>query len=242
MQAYFFPYIGYFQLIDSVDTFILYEYVSFRKKSWITRNRILDKGKQEPIYINTPVIGKSSNKLINEVFIVDDIKWKKKLLNLTYFNYKKAIYFNDIYPFLENIIYNDQLNLHKYNSHLIVKICELLDIKTEIIDDNLSNKFIEKELEHQQNINRENVKSERIFRLCKKYKANSYINPIGGTELYSKDYFLQNNLQLYFLKTKDFSYHQFNNSFTPNLSIIDILMHKGINYTKEIIKQDKTLK
>jgi hypothetical protein len=64
IQSYFFPYIGYFQLIDSVDKFILYGRVFIVKKSWITLNRILEKGKGVPVHINVPIIGKNSSKLI----------------------------------------------------------------------------------------------------------------------------------------------------------------------------------
>lgn len=241
MQSYFFPYIGYFQLIESVDTFLIYEYVSFRKKSWITRNRLLDKKTGEPFFINIPVKGKSSNKLINEMEIIKESKWKKKLLKDIYFNYKKARFFNEIYPFLEELINFSEYNLHCYNSNSIIKICDLLDIKTKIISKDLSNITLENDIKNQNNIEKELIKYERVLRLCNKYEATSYTNPIGGVELYKRDYFKKNDVDLFFLQTNDFSYKQFGNSFTPYLSIIDQLMHVGVDETKKIIKKYKLI-
>lgn len=239
MQSYFFPYIGYFQLIDSVNTFIIYENVTFRKKSWITRNRILDKGKEAPFYINLPVKGKSSNKLIKELEINEDGKWKKKLLNLIYFNYKKAPCFNKIYPFLEEIIYYSETNLHSYNSNIIIKLCELLNFETKIVSNNFINEDIELELKEQKDINFENVKSERIIKLTKKYNCTTYVNPIGGTELYDKVYFKKKGLELFFVQSQKHLYKQFGDSFTPGLSIIDVLMHNGVDKTIDLIKEYK---
>ncbi|MDO6598844.1 WbqC family protein [Tenacibaculum sp. 1_MG-2023] len=237
MQSYFFPYISYFQLIDSVDTFIIYEYVSFRKKSWVTRNRILDKGKGEPVNINVQVIKQSSNKLIKDILLEKNIKWKKKNLDLIYFNYKKAKHFNEIYPFLEKLIKINEDSLHVYNSKIIIKLCEFLDIKTTIIFKNSITEDIEFDLQEDTKILKENKKSERILRLCNKYNATTYINPIGGTELYDKDYFAINNINLLFTKTGMFDYPQFNKNFIPYLSIIDLLMHVGVEKTKEMIKK-----
>jgi hypothetical protein len=239
MQPYFFPYIGYLQLIKSVDTFIFYGHVSFIKKSWITRNRILDKGKGIPVYINVPVIGQSSNKLIKDLSIDNNSKWKKKVLDLLYFNYKKAKYFNEIYPFIEGLIAINEDNLHKYNSITIIKICALLDIKTNLIFEEPNADNIEFELKNTPEILKEKVKSERILKLCKKYNASSYVNSIGGRELYDKKYFLNNDSEIFFVKTEDYKYKQFNEFFTNHLSIIDILMHEGVEKTKEFVKKYK---
>ncbi len=64
MQPYFFPYIGYFQLINAVDTFVIYDDVNYIKKGWINRNKILLNGKEKRI--NLQIAGASQNKLINE--------------------------------------------------------------------------------------------------------------------------------------------------------------------------------
>lgn len=233
MQAYFFPYIGYFNLISSVDTFVIYDNVTFRKKSWITRNRILDKGNAEPIYINLPVIGKSSVKLIKELSIDENVKWKYQFLKLIYFNYKKAPYFSDIYPVLERIISIKENNLHTFNALIIIELCDLLDIKTNIVYQNDMHDKVELELKNEGLYNNSNTKHHRIVKLCKKYHYDTYVNPIGGVDLYDKKLFKANDLNLLFVKTKPYTYKQFGETFTPHLSIIDMLMHTGLEATKK---------
>jgi hypothetical protein len=237
MQSYFFPYLGYFQLIDSVDEFLIYDAVSFRKRSWITRNKILDKGSNSCINITANVVGQSSNKLIKEITLDKNLKWKKKLLNLIFFNYKKAKHFNIIYPFLKKIIEQQENYLHSYNSLIIAEICKLLNFGTKIEFKNYALENIEHNLINDKDISKESIKSERIIRLCKYKKATTYINPSGGKELYDKGFFNGNNIELLFIKTLDYKYEQFGETFTPNLSIIDILMHAGIEETKKIIKK-----
>ena len=46
MQPYIFPYLGYFQLVNCVDTFVFYDDVNFIKRGWINRNKILINGKE----------------------------------------------------------------------------------------------------------------------------------------------------------------------------------------------------
>ena len=76
MQPYIFPYLGYFQLIKSVDKFIFYDDVNFIKKGWINRNKILINGKES--IITFPLIKASQNKLINEIDLFLNNKDKKK--------------------------------------------------------------------------------------------------------------------------------------------------------------------
>ena len=66
MQPYFFPYIGYFQMIDAVDVFVLYDDVNYIKRGWVNRNNILVNGEKK--YINVNLLSVSQNKLINEIY------------------------------------------------------------------------------------------------------------------------------------------------------------------------------
>ena len=91
MQPYFFPYIGYFQLISAVDIFVVYDDVNYINKGWINRNHILVNGQAKLITI--PLIQASQNKHISEIELFGDLKWKDKLLKTIEFNYKKASYF-----------------------------------------------------------------------------------------------------------------------------------------------------
>ena len=239
MQAYLLPYIGYFQLIDYVDEFMIYEHVSFRKKSWITRNRILDKGSNTPININVPIIKQSSAKTIGETFINDTTNWRSKILNLIFYNYKKTPFFESIYPIIESIILTKSPTIHYYNSHAIKKISEVLDINTPIKTNN--NSSIEDNLSYLSLQNNVEKKTQRIFEICMKEQADTYVNPIGGMELYDKMQFQENGIQLKFTQTLPFTYPQFNDEFNPHLSIVDVLMHNGIEGTKVLLQNYKII-
>lgn len=235
MQSYFFPYIGYFQLIDACDKFVLYEHVTFRKKSWITRNRILERGKNEPIYINVPVKKQSSLKNIEQIEIDSSFDWRKKLLNALLFNYKKAPYYNEVFPWLKEVVQTERKYLHEYNAEIIVRLSEKIGIKTEIIFTNKTT-LLEQRIK-ESNVGRDEIKSERIIELMKYYKGNKYINPIGGKELYNKEYFKNRGFELSFILSEKTNYKQFNLNHIPYLSILDVLFHNGFKKTSELIKK-----
>src|SRR5438445_505000 len=100
MQPYFFPYIGYFQLINAVDEFVVYDNIEFTKKGWINRNRILVNGKDA--YITIPLKKDSDYLNVNERWLAD--VWtveRKKLLNRITESYRKAPYYESIYNLAE---------------------------------------------------------------------------------------------------------------------------------------------
>ncbi len=241
MQPYFFPYIGYFQGIKAADKYILYHNISFMKKTWLNRNRILLKN-QNVQYVTIPVIQKSSNRLISHIQIDNSSPWKKIILKTLMHNYRNAFYFEQIYPKLSEIINMDFEFLYELNIESIVRLTNHLDINT-IIETN-NTKYNEVELEllesHHRNGNNRSKqidkKAERVFKICSIEKADSYINAIGGQELYNKEQFADQGISLSFLKPdKSIEYFQGEHSFVPNLSIIDVLMYNGFDLTKKLL-------
>lgn len=210
MQPYFLPYIGYFQLINVVDEFIIYDDVNFINKGWINRNNILVNNKASLFTI--PLREASQNKLINEIEIIQDGKWQNKLVKTIEQSYKKAPNFVDFFPIISEIINYSENNISKYIYNSLINICKYLEINTLILQ---SSAIFENE----------NLKAQtRIIDICKQKQASQYINPIGGVELYQKNDFETENIKLNFLKTYPIQYQQFNNDFTPYLSIIDLIM------------------
>ena len=131
MQPYFFPYISYFQLINTVDKFIIYDDVNYINKGWINRNNILINNSANLIQV--PLIAASQNRLIKDILIVDENKWKDKLLKTIYFNYKKAPFFNQIASLLEEVIMSNCNSISDLNYCTILKTCSYLNIETEFI-------------------------------------------------------------------------------------------------------------
>jgi hypothetical protein len=210
MQPYLFPYIGYFQLIKAVDKFIIFDDVNYIKKGWINRNKILINGKE---YLFTiPLEKASQNKLIKEIELSVDNVWEGKFLNTIFAAYKKAPMFMIVFPVLEEILSIGERNLSSFISNSISRICKYLEIDTLVIKSSF--KYETSNLRGQ----------EKILRICSLEKADTYINPIGGLELYQKEAFEKQNTKLLFLKSKTIKYQQFKEDFVPFLSIIDILM------------------
>jgi hypothetical protein len=207
MQPYFFPYLGYWQLINAVDKFVIFDDVNFIKKGYINRNNILVDGKANRVTLQ--LVKASQNKLINAIEIGDN---RQELLKTISHAYKKAPYFSEVYPLLENIFLNTDPNLARYLGNSLQTISKYLDLKTSFIFSSDINK------------NNDLKGKDKILDICKALNADHYINAIGGKELYDKEFFLRDNIMLSFIKTHMFQYRQFNDEFIPNLSIIDVMM------------------
>lgn len=221
MQPYFFPYIGYWQLLNAVDKYVIYDDVNYIKGGWINRNRILING--EPKYFNLLLSQASPNKRINEIEILDNPVASKKLLNSLQMNYSRAPYYVGCFPMLESIIMSPEKNLARYLVLSIHKICNYLDIKTEIL--------ISSEIEKDNLLKGE----EKVLSICEKLGADCYYNAIGGMELYTKEHFAAKGIKLFFLKTNKIVYPQFKRNFIENLSIIDVLMFNSVDKIRTML-------
>ncbi len=222
MQPYFFPYLGYWQLINAVDSYVIFDDVNYIKRGWINRNKILYN--DEPKHINIYLKGISQNKLINEIEIGDKNKNDNNLIIIRD-AYRKAPYFDKLYPILERINNCNAANVARYNGYAIETICKYLDIQTELI--------YSSDLNNDKSLRGE----EKIIDICQLLGADVYINAIGGKELYHKENFEKKGLELRFLQMKDISYMQFGEQFVPGLSIIDVLMFNSVDEVKRLLRE-----
>lgn len=228
-QSYFFPYIGYFQLINTVDKFILNDWLSYIKKGWIDRNRIAVSATEE-IYIKMHVEKRSSNKRIKDLTICYDHSWQDKIIRLLKNNYNRFPHFRDLYPFFVDLLKTDCQQVSLFNFKTITAIAGLLDIKTCIISAGDEYLGLENDLKTKQWPY--NTKTQRIISICKRENAHTYINAIGGQKLYSQKTFQEQGIKLLFLKKREYLNET---KKISNLSIIDILFRHGIDETKRIL-------
>ena len=220
MQPYFFPYIGYFQLIYAVDKFVIYDDVNYIKKGWVNRNRILVNGSS--FMFTLPIHKPSQNIYIRDTEISSNYKnWKAKFRTTLIHVYKKSAFFEENISIIDQILDNEDRMLSKYINHGLNIICQTLDIKTEIAVSSGTYK------------NSQMKAQKRIIDICKQEKASTYINAIGGVKLYEAEQFNQDNIELYFLESKEVKYQQKTKHYVPYLSILDQLMYTGIKNTKE---------
>lgn len=216
MQPYLLPYIGYFQLINAVDKYVVYDDVAYINGGWINRNRILINGCAQMFTVRLSAA--SQNRTINSIDIADDFVKLRKTFQL---NYMKAPYFKDVMPLLDEILSYEDMRLGMFIFNSLRLLADYMGIKTEFV---LSS-----------DLKKDNALKgqDKILAICKELQANTYINAAGGQELYDKESFLQNKIELKFLKTGEIAYPQFANEFIPDLSIVDVLM---FNSTDEISK------
>jgi len=218
MQPYLFPYLGYFQLINSVDTFIILDDVNYITRGWINRNKIMINGAEK--YITIPLEKQSQNKLICDHYFYWDDKWKNKILKSIHHAYGKALFYNEIFPMINFLFENEgHQSLSEFNYQCLKTISDRLEINVKY---NFSSKC---------DSATDKKNSKRIVNLCQKFHTDIYVNAIGGKELYTqKDFY---PITLRFIKRLDNE---------NNLSIIDILMRNGFTKTKELIKQYEFIK
>ena len=212
MQPYFFPYIGYFQLIHTVNTYVNLDHVSFMKRSYMTRNTL-----KNNTIINVNVYNGSQNKSCNEILVNFENKYTEKFIRTLQMLYAKSPYYSEI---VDNIIAPEfidrKISISQFNIGIIKRICSYLDIKTNIL--NTSEGMTELK------------KGEGLMEITNKLGSSEYVNAIGGQTLYNKEDFKQSNIDLYFIKMGDV---EFDN---PYASILDLLFR----YPKEHIQQQLT--
>ena len=211
MQPYFFPYIGYFQLINEVDEFILLDDVNYIKKGWINRNNILQPN-GDALRITMPLDSPSQNKLICDTQISHTLEWQTKLLKQISHCYKKAPCFDDVYSLIKEILSYETVNLSLFLQNSLEKLVRFIGIETPILRS--STTFDKHALSGQ----------DRIIDIVLKSDASHYLNAPGGKSLYNATDFAKQGITLNFLEPKLVEYDQSQNAFIAGLSIIDVLM------------------
>ena len=213
MQPYFLPYIGYFQLISAVDKFVVYDNIKYTKKGWINRNRFLVNG-LEAVF-SLPLKKDSDSLNVNQRYLADSFV-PEDLLNRFKEAYRKAPEFSSVMPLLGDIIYHPSTNLFEFIFSSIRLICNFLEIKTQLV---ISSSIT---------CNHSLKSTERVQATCNSFGADTYINPVGGMDLYKKADFAENGINLKFIKALPYEYPQFGETFVPWLSVIDVLMFNSL--------------
>jgi len=224
MQPYLFPYIGYFQLIQAVDKFLLYDDVNYINKGWINRNQILVNGQAHMFTI--PLKEASQNKKINEIEVSDEKVWREKFLKTLAMAYKKAPMYSQVYPLIESILSFDRNNLSAFIHNSIISLCNYMSIATAIMP--TSTVYANQGLKGQ----------DRIVDICALEHADMYINPTTGRSLYQKADFTLKGIHLKFISTRNVTYSQYSGTtFIPYLSIIDVLMFNNDEDLKKLLRE-----
>lgn len=207
MQAYFMPYVGYFQLMAAVDKYVIFDDVNYIKRGWSARNNILVNGQKH--LFNIAVEGGSQNNLYTQVKVIDDFSKLRKTLEMAY---KKAPYYNETMNILEQVFAFEDRRFNHFMRNSYSIILDYLGINTELLlSSDLSN-------------NKGLKGKDKILDICILLGASEYYNAIGGQELYDRQEFADNGIKLGFVEPTLEPYPQLTKGFLPSLSIIDMLM------------------
>jgi hypothetical protein len=221
MQPYFFPYVGYFGLIDSVDKFVFYDDVDFIKNGWINRNRIFVSGKVG--YMTIPLLGASSNQKIRDVQTQKKALWSRKLTEAVKQSYSKAVNFKACFELFNEVMAQERDSISNYAKSSIILTCEALGLNVEIV---MSSQVYGNEL----------LKGEeRILDICSQEQAAEYWNLPGGAVLYEEEVFASQGVKLQFVQPALFEYPQAGRKFESGLSILDVMMFNSFDDARRLV-------
>ena len=218
MQPYFFPYLGYFQLLHAVDRFVFLDDVQFIRRGWINRNRILLGG--EAAAISVPVQHGDRSARIRDVSIAPG-DWRRKRIEMLRHAYARAPHFDEIFPVVAQVIESPTESIVDLARSSVVRIAELLSLPTALVAS--STGYGNEALRGQ----------ERIIDIAAREGASVYVNLPGGRDLYRGEGFERAGIALRFLRPEDRPYPQSAAEFVPRLSIIDLLMSVGVPAARE---------
>lgn len=232
MQPYFFPYIGYFQLMNAVNRWIVFDEVQFIDKGWINRNRILhpDVGKEWQ-YITVPLASRGQFDKICDISLASDIDWRSQILGkLTHYK-KKAPFYIETTNFVRYCFDTDETNISRFVTEVLKKIAEHMCIETKI----------EVQSELQLSIEGIEHPGQWALKISEALGASRYINPFAGLEIFKSDEFAAAGIELSFLRADLKPYPQKRNGFVPALSIIDVMMWNSVANIRKMLENDYQL-
>ena len=217
LQSNYIPWKGYFDIINSVDYFVVYDEVQFTKNDWRNRNKIKTPNGTE--WISIPVRHNSISQKINETKTVSEL-WRKKHLRMLQTNYGKSPFFDEIFEILEPVyLEKTDVFLSQINLSFIQCICNYLHITTKILKS--------------EDLHLEGDRSERLVNACKKLGATHYLSGPAAKSYLDESLFVKEKIKITYMDYSNYpEYPQLFPPFSHEVSILDLLFNTGPNATK----------
>lgn len=214
LQPGYLPWLGFFDLIDRCDIFVIYDDVQYDKHGWRNRNRVKSP-KGEPHWLTVPVLHTNKNKpKIIDTLISNEQDWPRKQLGTIQQFYKQAPYFNLYFKEL-----NELLSEKKYNL--------LVDLDLVITNWLMSKLSLSKEMHRSSDLDISGEKNDKLLQLCKKFNAQHYISGNAAADYLDIELFKQNSITVEFQNYTHPVYNQQHGEFLPFLSTLDLLFNHG---------------
>ncbi len=224
-QPTYLPWIGYFDLIDQVDKFVLLDDVQFVKQSWDQRNRI--KSPTGPQWLTVPVIfrGRLGQRLCDVE--IRDPRFFEKHLRALEVNYGKADYFDLYFPHVQNILQHGEPG------------SKLIDLNLEFIQWVVTELELATPMIRSSSLQVEGKRSERLVSMCKLMGAADYVSPRTATYLLDDlPIFAHAGIKVWFHNYSHPEYRQRFPPFYPYASILDLMFNEGAR-SLEIIRSGR---
>lgn len=229
MQPTYIPWIGYFDMIDMVDVFVLYNDVQLTRRSWQVRNRLRNKFGE--FWLTLPVKKTVSRNelLIKDAVLDNNEKWKKKHLKTIKAYYSKTPYFNQLFELIESK-YTNAEKVSDFNIDIIKSLCEKMNIKTNLIRSSDIEGI-------------SGTKDLRLVNICKKLGIQKYLSAQGSSDYINENIiggeFFKNDIKLYYHSYNHLEYNQLYSDFIPNLGVFDLIFNHGFEKSIKIIRKGR---
>ena len=221
-QSNYIPWKGYFDAINSVDVFVVYDEMQYTKRDWRNRNKIKTQNGLKWLSVPVNVKGKFEQK-INETEI-NDFSWNKKHWDTIKQTYNKAPYFKEYKSFFEELYLNcDLKTISEVNLHFIKAICHLLDIKTTII--------------FSKNLELKGDKTDKLLNICLDLNITDYYSGPAAKNYMDTNLFNEQNVKVHWFDYSNYpEYDQLYSEFEHGVTILDLIFNCGVEETKKNMK------
>ncbi|MGF6493022.1 hypothetical protein ABIE56_001179 [Luteibacter sp. 621] len=227
MQPYLFPYIGYFQLMAAVDTFVFYDDVQYMKGGWVNRNRILHQG--APAWMTLPVVHADHRADIAQRHYTADTSVRAKLVDRVRVAYRGAVMFDNAIRHLEAFAESPVTSVAAANAASLKAIAAEFGIDARFISASTIGGH------------RHLAGQARVLAMCKELGATTYVNAAGGVLLYDERAFIEAGVELRFLQHALPAYEQFGQPFCPGLSVLDVMMFNDRTAIRHQLSMARTI-
>jgi hypothetical protein len=219
VQSCYIPWKGYFNLINQVDEFILYDDMQYTRRDWRNRNLLKTPNGLQWLTIPVEVKGKYFQK-INETQIVDKT-WAMNHWKTITAHYSKAKYFKEYKEAIQALYLEceNEDSLSQVNFKLLRGLCTLLNIKTKLswsmdfpVDDELK-------------------KTERLVALCKQAEATHYISGPSASSYMQIDLFNDVGIDVSYIDYSSYPpYEQLFGNFEHGVTVLDLIFNAGPDF------------
>lgn len=217
LQSNYIPWKGYFDLINMVDEFILYDDMQYTRRDWRNRNKIKTPNGLTWLTIPVEAKGKYFQKISETQISEND--WAKKHWQSIVHNYSKARHFKEYKNIFEELYLTcDEEYLSQINYKFITTINEILGITTKI---RWSSEF---ELIDGQ--------TEKLLGICKDCNADIYLSGPAAKDYFDEELAKQENIQVEWMDYSEYGeYNQLFPPFEHGVSVLDLIFNEGLNAT-----------